>query len=60
VACHGELGWMKLGCFDMDRMASCVCHVDEIEYSLGYNVAYCRGMTMYEKFDPGGRGHSQR
>jgi hypothetical protein len=54
VTCHGELRWVQLGCFGMDEMASCVCQVDEIESSLGWRVAHCRGMTMYEVFDPGG------
>jgi hypothetical protein len=38
----------------MDEIALCVWQVDEIESSLGRRVAHCRGMTMYEVFDPGG------
>jgi hypothetical protein len=39
---------VQLGCF------VCVCQVDEIESSLGPESSHCRGMLMYEVFDPGG------
>jgi hypothetical protein len=45
---------VQLRCFGTDKIASDVWQVDEIESSSGRRVAHCRGMTMYEVFDPGG------
>jgi hypothetical protein len=45
---------VQLGCFGTDEIASCGWQFDEIESSSGWRVAHCRGVTMYEVFDPGG------
>jgi hypothetical protein len=45
---------VHLVCFDMDEIASCVWHFDEIKSSSSRRVAYCQGATVYEVFDPRG------